>query len=129
MTIKMYAALKVDAIHDALHEKHITLAFSDIIETDKLSTLQLVESIPLMAHVTDVVYWPIPGITVALFKEETFEDVKGILENAGFTYSDNDYMPHITICEGDYAESHRVLVGKSVMPTDVYIRLKDFKDL
>lgn len=128
MTIKLYAAVVLQAQHELLDGKHITVAFCDPLESDKLFCLQAVEALPIVAVVQSVEFWPQANITVARFVGETFEDVKGVFENAGFTYNDHAFKPHVTLCEGDKVEEHSHLVGQCVSPIDTYIRIKDFKD-
>lgn len=128
MTIKLYAAVVLQSQHETLDGKHITVAFSDVLPTDKLHCLQAIESLPIVAVVMAVEYWERADITVARFVAETFEDVKGVFENAGFTYNDHEFKPHVTLDKGNKVSEYEHLVGQCVSPIDTYIRIKDFKD-
>lgn len=128
MTIKLYVAVVLQAQHELLDGKYMTVAFCDPLESDILFCLQAVESLPIVAVVQSVEYWPQADITVARFIGETFEDVKDVFTNAGFTYNDHEFKPQVTLCSGDKVEEYSHLVGQCVSPVDTYIRIKDFKD-
>ncbi|BBL19189.1 hypothetical protein KIT04_020 [Vibrio phage KIT04] len=103
---------------------HITLAFMDVAETDKLYTCNL-NFLYEPATVVGVEYWAHSDVTVLLIDAECLLAARDYLEQQGFTY-DHDFIPHITVAKGNKAKDYKDYICCSVSLEHTYLRVKDF---
>lgn len=133
MTIKIYcainASIKNKLSHETVFSGHITLAFCEPKETDKLFPGQIfsVDNIP-SGTISEIKYWPHNNLSVIMINSPELIEAQNKLSAIGFTYNQYDFIPHITIGPGDmtkskqYSDLHNCYVEFS----DFYIRIKDF---
>lgn len=110
-----------------LDDKHVTLAFNDPQNTDKLSLKTLMGFFPCVGVVKEVVYWDRAGVTVALLDCSALIEAQKYCQSVGYDY-DLEFIPHVTVAKGEsQVEAMSHLISKEVVMGDCYIRCKDFK--
>lgn len=125
--LKTYIATVTKSSVVELDDKHVTLAFNDPKNTDKLSFKALMEFFPCVGVVKEVVYWERAGVTVALLDCSALIEAQKYCESVGYDYN-LEFIPHVTVARGEsQVEAMSHLIGKEVVMEDCYIRCKDFK--
>ncbi|WBU76408.1 hypothetical protein WYMAN_193 [Vibrio phage Wyman] len=126
--MKLYIAVEAHVATgiDEMLAGHITLAFMDIAETDKLF-FEGVEFSTCDVFVEGVEYWADSDVTVLTVIPDEIEWVREYLEGQGFTYDDHEWIPHITVKKGNHVTDYSHLIDSKVHLGSAYLRLKDFK--
>ena len=97
---------------------HITLSFCDVQKAGKFQTTDSSQ----LACVYAIEYWGRVNLTVALVDSplawERFEYWSGL----GYTY-DLEFIPHITLGEGDLTKKYEHLIGEAMLIDGEYARL------
>ncbi len=113
--MKFTAALVVES--DEI-EGHITLCFCDAKKSGKVSTLNGRGD----AKITSIEYWSRVNLTVALVDCELAHLRNKYYSDNGYSY-DHEFIPHLTICEGDSSKQHEHLLGHELEVVNEYVRI------
>lgn len=127
MALKAFAAATTRSNHTELNNKHVTFAFMPAEQTGYLYIESMARLLPCNTFVRDIVHFPGADVTVAIVMTALeMLVIKARLHDAGWTYDDYEWRPHITLCKGNTPEEYAHLIGCEVTLTDLSIRLKEF---
>lgn len=113
----LYTALKTKSRdHDVLNG-HITTSFMQIEGKMPKIRTHVEESI---AIVTNIEYFNGADVTVAIVDCWLAHRDREKYEEIGITY-DHEFIPHITICNGNKVYDHQTLIGKHAYVGGEYI--------
>lgn len=129
MALKTYLALRTESKHEHLHNKHLTCAFMPVQPTRYLHMSSIMDYLPSKAIVKGIEYWPQAGVTVAIIAQTpTMRCIQLALAAAGWTYSDYEWNPHVTLWyeKNDRTDKFQHLIGAELTFTDAYIRIKEY---
>lgn len=128
MTLKAFITVGTYSRHDELQGKHITLAFMPVQPTKSLHIDKLDDLLPCKVIVEDIVYWEGSNVTVArVALTRQLLMLKQACEDAGWTYSDYTWVPHITLSYGgDNTAVYNHLIGAEVVIHTVSLRIKEY---
>lgn len=121
----LYIAIRTMSELEALDDKHLTICYMPASETSKLNFNEIMPS-HVSAKVTDVLYWERVNLTVALIDSEESRRAYQVLNRSGFTY-DFEFIPHVTICQGDKTSEYRGIIGEEIIIGNPYIRVRPSK--
>lgn len=117
MSLHLYTGAA--AILEGINVGHITFMFSDLVASRKVLNRN-VEGCEFT--ITSVVHWPIPNITVAICECAAAMNRHKEYTDAGFSY-DFEYIPHITLSQGDNTREYAELVGQTGVLGHEYMRI------
>lgn len=92
--------------------------YGGVVPCARFETTNLTE----YAIIADVQYWELVGLTVLILESELAVARNKYFTDLGFKY-DYEYIPHVTIAQGDCAEEYMSMVGNSVYLHDEYVRI------
>lgn len=126
--LKMYTAVKIKSDLAEFSDGHLTLSFSDIKETDKLSFEKLSEFFPSKAIIEKIEFFENAGVTVAIINSVEIFKAYNYLNSVGLIYN-MEFKPHVTLSYSGKNESSHFfhLIEKEIILSDVYLKIKNFK--
>jgi hypothetical protein len=115
--IKFTAALSVIGMLD----KHVTLVFCDPKHTAKIYPVSTMG----LCNIVGVEYWENVNKTVLIIDSDFVMQRHLKYIDAGFSYDDYDFRPHIAWCKGDKVQFTKYLINDSLLLGDESFRFLD----
>ena len=125
--LKIYTAVKIKTDIPELMEGHLTLSFSDIKETEKLTLKKLSDFFPSKTIISEIVFFEKAGVTVALVNSKEIVSAHNYLNSIGLNY-DMNFNPHVTLSYGgeNKVKQFSWLIGQEIIFDEVYLKIKNF---